>query len=545
MRRLFLLACLLALAVPATAGAAAPGWTTLTSNTTEDILAVEHQGDRAWFTTANGKIFRLVAGSWQQEHSAPGISLYDIEFRGNIGLAGGSAGKVYRSADGGDTWSALTMPMSTTESCGTDLALGDVRKLAFASDLTVYVFGDTNQVMKSANAGASFTKFNDPGPNCATNYGSPITGAFFVPGSSPITGYLMTESFGGVFFSANDFADVQDKGTKGPNGFQSDHRLAGDPANPSRQWAVAANEGGNGSYFVRTENGWTNDLGWTEGNPSRRLRDSAQDIAYNGGTVLMVGNSGQIMNSVDGASFFYVDDPANATTKWLAVGMASATDAIVGGAAGKLIRTTSAASVPDITPPTGLIAGPDTATAGTPASFTAQVADEAGGSGIDPAGFTWSSTGIAGATGQTAAITFPNPGTYTLQVAFRDLEGNAAQATKSVTVGAPRLAFPTGPGSAPTATRSGKRVKVKVKGKLTAPAGRSCAGKMRITVKRGSKRLARRTVKVKANCRYRKTLKVKRKKVGTAKSLKVVLQFTPAAGSGLAKSKITYTTKVT
>ena len=97
----------------------------------------------------------------------------------------------------------------------------------------------------------------------------------------------------------------------------------------------------------------------------------------------------------------------------------------------------------------------------------------------------------------------------------------------------------------PTAKKSGKKVVVKVDGSLSAPIGTSCTGgKMKMTVRRGKKRIAKVTITVGSDCSYKATVKVKRRKVKKAKKLKVNLVFQPGEGSGLAESKVTWTVKI-
>jgi hypothetical protein len=91
------------------------------------------------------------------------------------------------------------------------------------------------------------------------------------------------------------------------------------------------------------------------------------------------------------------------------------------------------------------VSGPTTATAGAPVTYTANVADNAGGSGIDPASFSWSASGLPPVTGNPATVTFPSAGFYTLRVAFKDLAGNAAEATISISVKAATPAKPPTP----------------------------------------------------------------------------------------------------
>jgi Tol biopolymer transport system component len=59
-----------------------------------------------------------------------------------------------------------------------------------------------------------------------------------------------------------------------------------------------------------------------------------------------------------------------------------------------------------------------------------------------------------------------------------------------------------------TFVRTGRKTRVVASGKLVLPAGAaaSCAGRVRVTVQRGARRLARRTVRLKG-CRYRVTLR--------------------------------------
>ena len=70
---------------------------------------------------------------------------------------------------------------------------------------------------------------------------------------------------------------------------------------------------------------------------------------------------------------------------------------MIGGRGGRLMLSPTATTMPDIIAPAGTVSGPLTATAGVPVTYTANVADNAGGSGIDPAGFSWSATGLPAA----------------------------------------------------------------------------------------------------------------------------------------------------
>ena len=266
--------------------------------------------------------------------------------------------------------------------------------------------------------------------------------------------------------------------------------------------------------------------------------------------MLVAGRAGQIAHSIDGVNFFYDKaDGALLTKDWLAAGLAGPADAAVGGQGGALVLTGAANTVPDIVKPTGVIAGPTSGRAGQPLTFTAQVADT-GGSGIDPNGFAWTSSGLPGAAGQTATLTFPNPGFFTVRVSFRDLAGNTEEATLSVTIGRAAagggtlpVSF-TGPGSSLGAKVVGKRVRIRARGTITVPAGSTlraaCKGKVTLTVKKKRKTLATRTAKLKrksGRCRFGKTIFIKRSKVGrstTRLRLKISFKGNAALAGGQA-----------
>jgi photosystem II stability/assembly factor-like uncharacterized protein len=134
-----------ALAGPASAGI----WTEVPSNTTEDITAIEYQSaDRFWFTTGGGKIFRRVGGTFQQEAADLTTVFRDIEFQpgGNIGLAVGTNGRVWRSTDAGDTWNVVAVPAGgrqTEERCDlADEALGDVDSVRFDGLGNAWIMGN-------------------------------------------------------------------------------------------------------------------------------------------------------------------------------------------------------------------------------------------------------------------------------------------------------------------------------------------------------------------------------------------------------------------
>ena len=100
------------------------------------------------------------------------------------------------------------------------------------------------------------------------------------------------------------------------------------------------------------------------------------------------------------------------------------------------------------------------------------------------------------------------------------------------------------PASTPKAKASGSKVKVTAKGKLGAPPGATCGGKLKMTVKRKKTTVAKGALTVGPDCSYALRRTVKKRKLKGAKKLKVTLTFVPAPGTGIARSSFTYTVKV-
>lgn len=470
MRKILVVAAMGAAVLLSTAPAHAATWTQIPSGTSSEITAIEYQSaTRFWFTTANGEIFtRQPDGSFVRKFGPSAVRLNDIEFQdgGNIGFAVGNAGQVLRSQDAGATWQNVnTGPAiavssnaanSTFPNCTRTDPLGDVNSVRFAGANRVWIFAEGSQMAKSEpatasdvgkagtwvdandipNAGGPYT--SDDTCKISSSYNEGLSDAFFAP-SAPDVAYIVAGSFSEVFFTTNDLASAAAKRPESAGNAGGGHRnITGDPSNPNRMWSVSPDP-----YGVSTAH-YTED-GYTTSNPFNIVNYSARDfpqngpydVDFNGGTVLSAGDAGMILTSINGRDFYYVDAPGSlATEAWRAVGLASASDGAVGGGGGVLAVTTQANTIPDIVAPAGTITGPATATAGTPTAYTANVADNAGGSGIDTSSFAWTGTGLPAATGNPVSLTFPSPGFYTITVTFKDLAGNIGTASKSVQVGA-------------------------------------------------------------------------------------------------------------
>lgn len=474
-------ACLPALVAPS--AFAASIWTEVPTGTTQNITAIEYQNAaRFWFTTAAGAIYKRQGdGTFKQVRAAGGIGLKDIEFSsGGIGLAVGSGGLVLRSTDSGDTWAPVTgIKASARSSSFADCSkppedLGDVNAVRFAGDGRAWLFAQGSQIVISqpvnpaqVGAFATWTDANRAGDNTCKvrpSYGEGYADAFF---ANSDVGYIVANSFSEVFFTANSLASGAAKKAAGAgNGGAEGRRIAGDPTNPSRMWAVNAQPYGR-STTAYTRDGWQTSDSFEIGNDTvRPFPDRGPaDVDFAGGTVLAAGDAGLVINSVDGVKFFYNDaEGALATQRWNAVGLASATDGAIGGDNGKLALTTAANSIP--APPAPPVTNPISQT-GPPTTTLDQR---------------------------------PAP-TFTL----------------------------TGKGNGASAKISGGKVKVVIKGKIKVPSGVSaksaCSGTVQMTIKKGKTLLTARNAKLGKTCSFTKTVSLAKSKVGSATSLKITVRF--------------------
>jgi hypothetical protein len=442
--RLALVAAGALAAIPATASAGI--WTPTASGTAENITAVDYQApDRLWYTTAAGKIFKNAT----QQLSAPGVSFNDLAMNpsGTAGVAVANGGKLYRFD--GAAWSLIALTnTSYTDATPCNGGVGPLPKtftptgnltaVAWSNETTAYVTSaDRGVVLKTTNGGASWSDAGrqvDGG--CFVDAGTSIvTDVKTVPGSDLV--WFVDDNFGARYISSNGLASsALRQANSSVNCFDHRPQLALDTDNPNRSFVTDrcsgslqfgfSEDGGSGyelsqDYLAGEENGLT----------------GLNDVAIAGGSALAVGNGGAILVSNDGrTAYFQRADGSDATNDWLAVDKYDANHAAVGGRNGRLLLSDAATTVPDVVAPAGTVSGPTTATAGTPATYTANVADNAGGSGINPASFAWSATGVPAATGNPAALTFPSAGSYTVTVSFKDIAGNAATATLSVQVNA-------------------------------------------------------------------------------------------------------------
>lgn len=447
-----------AIAAPASAGI----WTPVASGTSSDITAVDYvaPGSIVYGTAAGA----LMKGGAVKNNTNAGLSVNDIAFNpsGTVGLAAFNGGKLMRTTNGGETWTAVSLATSTRTSatpCSGDptaagAPTGSLTAISWGDDTTAYVVGDDRgMVLRSIDNGASFSDASrQPNGTCRVPGNVALSD---VEAVSPTVVYVLTYYFGERYFTADGFANPAVRQPDGSvNCYQERARIAVDRDAPNRIWVVDAcasslsmgfspNSGSDFEFITDLPNG------------DKYALSGLNGVSVAGGSALIAGNGGQILVDPDGPkAYVQKADGADATTAWLAVDKLDAGSAVVAGRGGRIVTSTTANAIPDVVAPAGTISGPSKATAGTPVTYTANVADNAGGSGIDPASFAWSATGVPNATGNPATLTFPSAGSYTVTVTFKDLAGNSGSATYGVSVGAATPTTPAKPKS-PTKTTTG------------------------------------------------------------------------------------------
>ena len=500
------------LAAIAVAGLVAPGaqaatWSEVASGTTEDITAVEYQSpSRLWFATGAGSIFKRVGDTFVKTGSAPGVVFRDIEFQddGPVGFAVGTNGGVLRSADAGSTWAPVTgiaggRRLDVDECAEADQTLGDVDAVRFAGNARAWLLAGGTQIFRTVDGSSAsgvgatadgWQLINDNGVTC--KIGQDVDDLFAIPGSSSV--YFAAKELGTVLFSLNALATTATvRPARAGAGATGTRRLAGDPANPNRQWAV--DSGGAGPDFgARTTDGWATSGGWTIANPDRGAITTPESIDSSGGTVVAVGSAGMIAASADGATFHMDPAAAAPSQDWRSVSLASPSAGAAGGTGGRLV-TTSDANVFAVAAPAAAAAAPAVTSAG---------------STLRPPALVVTRTRLP-------VFGFP-----------------------------PRSKPPVAGGSA---RRRGAFVIVAVAGTLRPPAGltaaTACRGRLLLTVSRarGQRReLAYANVGLPRSCRFEKVLRIRRTRVGGRKSLRLRVAF--KGNAAVDASSVTYVVPV-
>jgi hypothetical protein len=368
-RRLMLTVALFTLLIPAGAARAASIWTPISSGTTDTISSIVYQSPtRFWYATTNGKIEYFNGSSFVAGAGiTPGENFTDLAFQpasvpggpgtsGLYGYAVASNGDVWQTFNGGISWTPVPPPLTPSDCTNhsTIAAETELNAVVWSSGSTVYLLGNNSTLAKATNANTptpAFTEINKVGSGtcAAQNDTTPtnLTDATFLA-ANPLDGLMISQNFGALYATSNGFASGS-KQTETVNNFQGNPRLAQDPANPNRVWAVDHAAGGGGCDELCLQ--FSTDGGVTDAHatfpndatPSVGL----YDISSQGGTEVTAGSGGEIFNSVDGSKFFLQRaGGALATENWRAEDAFDAQHAAVGGEGGALAVTAEANTIP-------------------------------------------------------------------------------------------------------------------------------------------------------------------------------------------------------
>jgi hypothetical protein len=376
------LAIVCALAAIGAAQASAATWTQVSTGTTATITSIDYSTGAVIFTTSNGGIFKQSGSTFVRVESKPGVVFNDVRMNGLLGLAVGNGGEVFRTENGGSSWTKEPTIMGDNPACDGEVELGSVYAVAWVSAKEAFISAAGHQIDRSTDEGKTWNPVNHSLSECVIH--EDVTDISFVPGSSPPVGYFLSNDFGKVFLlkeSASlkfpeDVSPLQDS----LNDYTDLSRLAIDPSNSARQWDVNPEPGQSGDSlaFGLTTDGWGSaGANWTFANTgSSSPAQNAYDVAYAGGTVLADGNNGELLGSIDGTTFYQWNAGGSLTSEnWRAVALADASHAAIGGANGVLALTTDAQNVAPPTP-----SGPSTTPPATtpPVITTGQIHAPAG-----------------------------------------------------------------------------------------------------------------------------------------------------------------------
>ena len=223
-------------------------------------------------------------------------------------------------SNGGSSWSTEPrLPNATNATCKGYTNIDDINAVRFAGNFQAWLFGAGQGILRSspgdpqlvgddwgeANRDTKGTQ-NVGDDSCRINAYSNagFADAFF---ASPSVAYIVEGQYSKVFFTANALGSAgQEKAADAGNGGTTGRVIAGDPENPNRMWSVDGQPYGR-STTAYTRDGWATNHWFEIGNPG--FRDfpllGPADVDFAGGTVLAAGDSGLILTSVDGVTFFY------------------------------------------------------------------------------------------------------------------------------------------------------------------------------------------------------------------------------------------------
>ena len=528
---------LLAAAAVLVLGSAAPAhagiWTAVATGVTADISAIDYRPDALRIGTTNGRILRRTDSGFVQEASFTGrrITALQMSPDGQTGLAGTDNGRLFRYTNG--SWSAVsllgtTFPYATCQPTpGTPVPrlsapTAEITAIAWSSARVAWAAtAAQGQLLASTDGGSTWQDVSRQSDQTC-RLPATITDVLPIAGSEQDLFFVDTDR-ASLWRTKDALATPAEQRIQLSECSAPYFRAALDPADPRRVEAVGPCDGRNSGY--------TEDAGATR-DFTATSEARPQDVAAQAGVFLLVGDGGKIEQTRDGRSI--VPQPADAPlarTPWKTVDFADATHAAVGGAGGALVVSDQAGAVPDTTPPTVTIAGKARVAFGVPARFRA-VAQDLGGAGVDPHGFSWSSPGLPSTgSGANQTYTFPAPGSYSVGVVAHDRAGNASTAVVYTVLALRRtLVKPHARVSAHARGRRKRRVViVRISGGYGAPAGlgaaQACSGPLTLRLFGAGRLLASADAGLGPSCRFSHSFRLRYSRVRRLARLRVSVIF--------------------
>src|SRR5689334_655923 len=222
-RRLSLLAVVFAVFALASSARAASIWTPVPSGTNGTISSIVYQSPtRFWYATSGGTIAYWNGSAFTAGTGiTPGENFVDLAFQptsvpggpGTPGLNGygvTSNGDIWRSTDGGVSWTQLAAP-STRADCSSSPAIPEteLNAVQWANSTTVFLMGNDSTFLRSANANAgapTFLEFNKITTGTCAMQNEPttqnLTDATFLP-ANPADALFVAQDFGRIYQSSN------------------------------------------------------------------------------------------------------------------------------------------------------------------------------------------------------------------------------------------------------------------------------------------------------------------------------------------------------
>ncbi len=408
-RRLSLLAVVIALFALASTAQAASIWTPIASGTNGTISSIVYQApSRFWYATSGGRIaYWNGSGFTAATGVTPGENFVDLAFQptsvpggpGTSGLVGYGVtgnGHIWRSTNGGVSWTQLTAP-STRADCSSSPAIPEteLNAVQWANGATVFLMGDDSTILRSTNATAgspTFFEFNKVTTGTCAMQGESstqdMTDATFLP-ANPSDALFVAQDFGRIYQSSNALSGSPtgaNVATDTVNSFEGSPRIAQDPASPNRIWIVDHQPGDTGCgrlcLVLSTDEGHSSAAAKFPNDPNPV--GGLYDISSQGGVEVTAGSGGEIFTSVDGTNFYNQPaDGALATENWHAEAAFDAQHAAVGGENGALVVSAAAGTVPSPVGPPSPAPGPGPApTPAKPSSGSKPVTIRTGGATI-------------------------------------------------------------------------------------------------------------------------------------------------------------------